>query len=225
MGTSSVFLWGPGFPVFSRRIAWRVSSLIWVVQGERLAVLGEIVCRKAKGPLIESECPMVQRDLHRGGERPQKQQRDRSGARQSETTPQIPLRHIFKFPFGVSQRKGHHPGEGDERTGRTNALHSWERYPTTQSHGVECPKVGKEPFAERPDAKTKGEGPVKSNAEEPGSGAECKGDASQSKTGPTGRSHLMDHSSRWLRAPWTVRADPSGAGKEDQTAIPSAGPW
>jgi len=38
MGTRSVFLRGPGFPVMSRRIARRVSSLIWVVLGERPAV-------------------------------------------------------------------------------------------------------------------------------------------------------------------------------------------
>jgi len=41
MGTRSVFLWVCGFPVLSRRIASRVSSLIWVVLGERLAVVGE----------------------------------------------------------------------------------------------------------------------------------------------------------------------------------------
>jgi len=29
--------------------------------------------------------------------------------------------------FGVSQRKGYHPGEECERTGRINALYSWER--------------------------------------------------------------------------------------------------
>jgi len=34
----------PVFTVLSRR----VSSLIWVVLGKRLAVVGEIVCRKAK---------------------------------------------------------------------------------------------------------------------------------------------------------------------------------
>jgi len=31
----SVFLWGPGFPMLSRRIARRVSSSIWVVLDER----------------------------------------------------------------------------------------------------------------------------------------------------------------------------------------------
>jgi len=39
MGTRSVFLWGPDFPVLSRRIARRISSLIWVVLGGRLAVV------------------------------------------------------------------------------------------------------------------------------------------------------------------------------------------
>jgi len=38
MGTRSVFLWAPSFPVLSRRIARRVFSLIWVVLGERLAL-------------------------------------------------------------------------------------------------------------------------------------------------------------------------------------------
>jgi len=41
MGTRSVFLWEPGFLVLSRKIARRVSSLIWVVRGEKLAVVGE----------------------------------------------------------------------------------------------------------------------------------------------------------------------------------------
>jgi len=66
MGTRSDFLWRPGFPVMSRRIAKRVTSLIWVVLGEKLAVVGKIVCRKAKGPFTESECFMVQRDFQRG---------------------------------------------------------------------------------------------------------------------------------------------------------------
>jgi len=43
MGTRSVFLWGTGFSVLSRRIARRVSSLIWVVLGERLAVVGVVL--------------------------------------------------------------------------------------------------------------------------------------------------------------------------------------
>jgi len=34
LGTRSVFLWGPGFPVLNRRTARRVSSLIWVVLGK-----------------------------------------------------------------------------------------------------------------------------------------------------------------------------------------------
>jgi len=50
MGTRLVFLWGPGFPVFSRRIARRVSSLIWVVLGERLAVVGGNCLQEGEGP-------------------------------------------------------------------------------------------------------------------------------------------------------------------------------
>jgi len=41
MGTRSVSLWGPGSPVLSRRIARKVSSLIWAVLGERPAAAGE----------------------------------------------------------------------------------------------------------------------------------------------------------------------------------------
>jgi len=40
MDIRSVFLWGFGFSGMSRRIARRVSSLIWVVLDERLAVVG-----------------------------------------------------------------------------------------------------------------------------------------------------------------------------------------
>jgi len=40
MGTRLVFLWSFGFPILSRRIARRVSSLIWVALDERLAVVG-----------------------------------------------------------------------------------------------------------------------------------------------------------------------------------------
>jgi len=63
MGARSVFLWGPGFPVMNRMIVKRVSSLIWVVLGEKLAILGEIVCRKAKGLFIKGKCLVVQRDF------------------------------------------------------------------------------------------------------------------------------------------------------------------
>jgi len=41
MGIRSVFVWERGFPVMNRRIAKRVSSLIWFVLGERLPVVGE----------------------------------------------------------------------------------------------------------------------------------------------------------------------------------------
>jgi len=51
MGTRSVFLWEPGFPVLSRRITRRVSSLIWVVLGERLAVAGGNCLQEGEGPV------------------------------------------------------------------------------------------------------------------------------------------------------------------------------
>jgi len=51
MGTRSVFLWEPGFPVLSRRIARRVSSLIWAARGERLAVVGENCLQEGEGPV------------------------------------------------------------------------------------------------------------------------------------------------------------------------------
>jgi len=47
----SVFSWGPGFPVMSRRIARRVSSLIWVALGERLAVVGGNCLQEGEGPV------------------------------------------------------------------------------------------------------------------------------------------------------------------------------
>jgi len=49
MDTRSVFLWGSGFPVLSRRIARRVSSLIWVVLGERLSVVGGNCLQESEG--------------------------------------------------------------------------------------------------------------------------------------------------------------------------------
>jgi len=51
MGTGSVFLWGPGFPVLSRMIASRISSLIWVVLGERLAVVEENCLQEGEEPV------------------------------------------------------------------------------------------------------------------------------------------------------------------------------
>jgi len=51
MGTRSVFLWGPGFLVLSRRIARRVSSLIWAVLGERPAVVGGNCLQEGEGPV------------------------------------------------------------------------------------------------------------------------------------------------------------------------------
>jgi len=47
MGTRSVFLWELGFPVLSRRIIRRVSSLIWAVLGERL--VGENCLQEGEG--------------------------------------------------------------------------------------------------------------------------------------------------------------------------------
>jgi len=55
-GHNISFLWGPGFPVLIRRIARRVSSLIWVaLGGERLAVVrgnclqeGEVSVRRKR---------------------------------------------------------------------------------------------------------------------------------------------------------------------------------
>jgi len=51
MGTRSVFLWGLDFPVLSRRIVRRVFSLIWIVLGERLAVVGENCLQEREGPV------------------------------------------------------------------------------------------------------------------------------------------------------------------------------
>jgi len=51
MSTRSVFSCGPSFPVMNRRIARRVSSLIWVVLGERLAVAGGNCLQEGKGPV------------------------------------------------------------------------------------------------------------------------------------------------------------------------------
>jgi len=51
MGTRSVFPWGAGFPVMSRRIARRVSSLIWVVLGDRLAFAGGNCLQEGEGPV------------------------------------------------------------------------------------------------------------------------------------------------------------------------------
>jgi len=51
MGTRSVSPWGPGFPLISRRIARRVSSLIWVVLGKRLAAAGGNCLQGGEGPV------------------------------------------------------------------------------------------------------------------------------------------------------------------------------
>jgi len=51
MGTRSVFLWGPGYPVLSRRIARRISSLIWVLLGEKLVVVGGNCLQEGEGPV------------------------------------------------------------------------------------------------------------------------------------------------------------------------------
>jgi len=50
-----------------------------------------------------------------------------------------------------------------------------------RGYGAECFKAGEELCAEGLDMRTKGEGSVKSNAEELGGGVECKGGASHSE--------------------------------------------
>jgi len=49
MNTRSTFLWRPSFPVLSRRIARMVSSLIWVVLGERITVVRENCLQEGEG--------------------------------------------------------------------------------------------------------------------------------------------------------------------------------
>jgi len=51
MDIRSVFLWGPGFPVMNKKIARMVSSLIWVVLGKSLAVVGENCLQEGEGPV------------------------------------------------------------------------------------------------------------------------------------------------------------------------------
>jgi len=63
MGIISVFLWGFGFLVMSRRIARRVSSLIWVVLEERLGIVGGNCLQGGEGRFIEGECLVVQCDF------------------------------------------------------------------------------------------------------------------------------------------------------------------
>jgi len=88
MGTRSVFLWRPGFPVLSRRIIRRVFSLIWIILGKRLAVVGENCLQEGEGSglFIESKCLMIQHDFHPGGggERFQKQQLGQEWRRDSQ---------------------------------------------------------------------------------------------------------------------------------------------
>jgi len=55
MGIRSVFLWGFGFPMLSRRTARRVSSLIWVVLGERLDVVGGNCPQGGEGPVYRRQ--------------------------------------------------------------------------------------------------------------------------------------------------------------------------
>jgi len=49
VGTRSVFLWGPGFSALNRRIVRWVSSVIWIVLGENLAVVGKNYLQEGKG--------------------------------------------------------------------------------------------------------------------------------------------------------------------------------
>jgi len=62
----------------------------------------------------------------------------------------------------------YHPGEAYERTGRMNALYSWERDSLEGPHNAEAIErsAGEELYAEGLDVRTKEEGSVKSNAEE-----------------------------------------------------------
>jgi len=71
----------------------RISSPIWAALGERLAVVGEIVYRKAKGPFVKSECLMVQRDFQqeRGVSDSSSNSRAAVEARQPETALQALL--------------------------------------------------------------------------------------------------------------------------------------
>jgi len=55
--------------------------------------------------------------------------------------------------------------------------------PRCRGYGAECFKVEEELCAEGLDVRIKGEGLVKSNDKELGSGVECKGSASQSELG------------------------------------------
>jgi len=55
--------------------------------------------------------------------------------------------------------------------------------PRCRGYGVECFEAGEELCAEGLNVITKGEGSVKNNVEELGSGIECKGSASQSELG------------------------------------------
>jgi len=76
---------------------------------------------------------------------------------------------------------------------------------------VECSKAGEELCAEGLDVGTKGEGSVKINAEELGSGVECKRGASQSELGLV--QGLMGSALTFRGADWEVpfqRPPPKG---------------
>jgi len=51
MGIRSVFIWGFSISVMCRKIARRFSTLIWVVLGERLAVLVENCLEEGEEPI------------------------------------------------------------------------------------------------------------------------------------------------------------------------------
>jgi len=51
MGARLVFLWETVFSVVNRRIARRVSSLIWVALGEKIAIVGGNCLQEGKGPV------------------------------------------------------------------------------------------------------------------------------------------------------------------------------
>jgi len=59
------------------------------------------------------------------------------GARQPENSAGTSVITSNSF-FGVSQRKGYHPGEAYERTGWMNALYSWERDSLERPHDADA---------------------------------------------------------------------------------------
>jgi len=73
----------------SKRIARRVSSLIWIALDERLTVVGGNYLQGGEVLFIESECLVVQRDFPRG--RGVSNCRSNSGAGVEARQPEITL--------------------------------------------------------------------------------------------------------------------------------------